>query len=332
MKICLACNEDNPQKARFCLGCGTPISPPDALDTKLLRFLVKREPKTVEDLLELGKRVLADSSHLFEGHDHAYTSRHLLSLCLGGANRVEDETYSPNKRVRERYLSLIARRAAGEPLPLITGHITFYGLDFSVKPGEFIPRSSSEWAVSRVLLHAKEAHAPIIVDLCTGTGPIALAVAKNLKRSDVWGTDISDVALSQARRNARRLQVSNVTFRRGDMYSHLPPQLKQRVDVITGYIPYIPPADIRDMPAETREYEPLYSLTDLSHDGLGLMRRAIFEASAWLRVSGWLLLETDEETAPKLQEMCNEADLVNQGCATQGSNVTVVVEAQRPTR
>jgi len=102
----------------------------------------------------------------------------------------------------------------------------------------------------------------------------------------VWGTDISDVALAQGRDNAQRLGITNVRFQRGDLYGGLPAEVKGDVDVVVGYIPYIPPAEIRDMPSETREYEPLYSLTDLSYDGVGLMRRAISESLQWLEPGG----------------------------------------------
>jgi methylase of polypeptide subunit release factors len=113
------------------------------------------------------------------------------------------------------------------------------------------------------------------------------------------------------------------------MYGGLPDRLKRDVDVIVGYIPYIPPAEIRDMPSETREYDPLYSLTDLSYDGFGLMRRAISESLQWLEPGGWLLLEIDEETAPKLREMCDYAGLENMGTASDERKITVVVESRK---
>jgi release factor glutamine methyltransferase len=330
MPGCQSCGQDNPSYARFCLGCGTPLAPPDGMEMRVLRLLVKGEPKTIEELLELGSRILADSSHLFEGHDHAAEARRLLDFSLRReTEQAWAETEVLRKQERERYLSLIARRAGGEPLPLIMGHTMFSGLDLTVRRGEFIPRPSSELTVSRVLNRLRHRRSPTVVDLCTGIGPIALAVAKGLPHGEVYGTDISEHALSQARANARRLGINNVRFAKGDMYQALPRALTGKVDAISGFIPYIPPAEVRDMPSETREFEPLYSLTDMSHDGFGLLRRAILDAPQWLRTDGWLLLEIDEETAPKLLELCRQAGFDDASVGVDGPRLSVVVEARR---
>jgi release factor glutamine methyltransferase len=329
LKDCPTCGEQNPDRARFCLNCGSPVSPPDPVDVEALRLLARGEPKTIEDLLDLGRRVLADSSHLFEGHDHGQEARELMETCLHESLSVLPQTHMVSDRSRERYLALVARRAGGEPFPLLVGHVQFCGLELSVRHGEFVPRPSSELTVSRVLHRLKGTQRPVVVDLCTGIGPIAVAVAKQLPQAEVWGTDISDVALAQGRDNALRLSITNVRFQRGDLYGGLPNRIERAVDAVVGYIPYIPPAEIRDMPSETREYEPLYSLTDLSYDGFGLMRRAISESLQWLKPGGWLLLEIDEPTAPKLRQMCDRAGLEDMGTAADERKVTVVVEARR---
>lgn len=329
MIVCPNCGEENPDRARFCLLCGGPVASPDPVDLEALRLLTKGEPKSIEELLDLGERVLADSSHLFKGHDQGREARDLLEACLDESLSALPETHSPSRRRRQRYLSLIARRAGGEPFPLLVGYVEFYGLQLRVRSGEFIPRPSSELTVGRALRRLGRVKRPIVVDLCTGTGPMALAIARQVPLAQVWGVDISDVALAQARDNARQLGISNVSFRKGDLYGALPSRIEGAVDTIVGYIPYIPPAEIRDMPAETREYEPLYSLTDLSYDGFGLMRRAISDASRWLKPGGCLLLEIDETTAPKLQEMCAHANLQDAGIGMDDRRITVVVEARR---
>jgi len=81
-KDCPACGEQNPDRARFCLNCGSPVTSPDPVDVEAFRLLAKGEPKTIEELLDLGGRVLADSSHLFEGHDHGQEARELMETCL----------------------------------------------------------------------------------------------------------------------------------------------------------------------------------------------------------------------------------------------------------
>jgi release factor glutamine methyltransferase len=329
MPDCPSCGEANPDRARFCLGCGSPVAPPAPVDLEALRLLTKGEPKTIEELLDLARRVLADSSHLFEGHDHGQEARDLLEACLDESLSRLPETHTPPQRSRERYLSLIARRAGGEPFPLLVGYVDFCGLQLRVRYGEFVPRPSSELTVNRAVKRIQEEDRPVVVDLCTGIGPMALAIAKQLPQAEVWGVDISETALAQARDNEQRLAITNVTFERGDLYGGLPNRIEGAVDAIVGYIPYIPPAEIRGMPSETREYEPLYSLTDLSYDGFGLMRRAISESSRWLKPGGWLLLEIDEPTAPKLREMCDRAGLVDMGTATDERRITVVVEARK---
>ena len=105
------------------------------------------EPRSVKELLELGERVLADSSARFEDHDNYFEAQQLLASAL----RISDEEaedlpdeLEPPLRLREKYLSYIARRAGGEPQPFIRGKIEFFGLELKVRPGAFVPRPSSE--------------------------------------------------------------------------------------------------------------------------------------------------------------------------------------------
>jgi zinc ribbon protein len=98
MPRCPTCGEENPGHAHFCHGCGARLAPPDHMEMRVLRLLVKAEPKTIEDLLELGTRVLADSSHVFEGHDHAAEARALLVFTIGHEQEPAwSETASSNE-------------------------------------------------------------------------------------------------------------------------------------------------------------------------------------------------------------------------------------------
>lgn len=288
------------------------------------------EPTTVARLLEIGERVLTDSSHIFEDHDRATEARELLAFALGVDEDELVDDDQPPRRVRDRYLSLVARRAAGEPFPILTGHIEFYGLDLKVWPGAFVPRPSSELTVDRAVRRVRRASSPVIVDLCTGAGPIALAIADEVRHAEVWGADIADEGLKQARRNARALDIPNVHFRRADMYDGLPRRLEGRVDVVTGHIPYVPPGEVDDLPAEVREHEPIYTLTDASTDGLFLMRRAIADARRWLKPGGWLLLEVSDDLPKTVQRLCARAGLENRGIASDEDDLSVVVEARNP--
>jgi release factor glutamine methyltransferase len=288
------------------------------------------EPQTVTELLDVGERVLRDSTHIFEDHDNRREAEDLLAYCLETDIDELDDSEVPAPRNRERYLAMIARRAGGEPFPFLIGTIEFYGLALEVRPGPFVPRPSSELTVERAVRRLRRRRQPVAVDVCTGAGPIALAIADELPHADVWGADIDDDGLNQGRRNARTLGIRNVTFRKGDMYKALPSRLRGRVDVITGHIPYIPVDEIDDLPTEVRGYEPVFTLSDQSSDGLELIRRAAFEAPEWLKPGGWLLLELSHDLPAKVQRICRKAGLETMGVASDEDDLSVVVEARRP--
>jgi len=288
--------------------------------------------RTIKELLDLGERVLSDSSHLFEDHDFRAEAEELLAFSLGVVPDELRDDDEPAPRTRERYLSLVARRAGGEPGPVLTGRIEFYGLDLKVWPGAFVPRPSSELTVNRAVRKLRGRRDPTVVDVATGAGPIALAIAHALPAADVWGTDISKEGLGQARRNARRLRVANVSFRQGDMYGALPKKLAGAVDLITGHVPYVSPGELEDLPSEVKEHEPLSTLSDLSDDGLGLVRHAISGAPVWLKPGGWLLLEISEDLGRKLERMCVKAGFEDIGIASDEDGLSIVVEARKTRR
>lgn len=288
-------------------------------------------PITVEELLSVGTRVLSDSTHIFDDHDNAHEARLLMASVLDvPESDLPTDGRLPSQK-RDRYLALVARRAAGEPTPLLTGHIEFFGLDLTVKPGPFIPRPSSELMVAQAIKRLERMSDRVMVDICTGAGPIALAVAKEIGDAEVWGTDISAEGLRQGRSNARRLGIDNVSFARGDMYSSLPARLRGRVSVVTGHVPYVPLDELEDLPAEVREHEPITTLTDgSSPDGLDLMRRAVDEAPAWLGQRGWLMLELSDDIAGEVEEMCLDAGFVEVGTISDEDELSVVVEGRIP--
>ncbi|MGH2752862.1 MAG: N5-glutamine methyltransferase family protein [Actinomycetota bacterium] len=288
------------------------------------------EPTTVKQLLDLGTRVLEDSSHIFDDHIVEAEARELLARCLDVDVDDLDDDAEPTRRTRERYLSLIARRAGGEPFPFLMGFIEFWGLELKVTPGAFVPRPSSELTVELAVNHLKRKKKPIVVDVCTGAGPIALAIADEFPSAEVFGADISEEGLSQGRKNAKRLGISNVKLKRGDMYGPLPTKLQGRVDLITGHVPYVHLDEIEDLPAEVREFEPLFTLSDQSDDGLGLMRRAVFESIGWLKPGGWLLLETAEDLGPKITRMFKKAGFDKIGTRMDEDRLSIVVEGTFP--
>ena len=286
------------------------------------------EPKTVRELIDVAHRVLADSTHIFEDHDNRREATELIAFCLDTDEDDLDDDLEPSRRIRERYLALVTRRAAGEPFPFLVGSIEFYGLDLKVKPGPFVPRPSSELTVEWAVRRLRRRRDPVAVDVCTGAGPIAMGIAHEVPSSRVWGVDIDRSGLAQARANAKRLGIDNVRFAAGDLYDGLPRSLTAGVDVITGHVPYVPVDELDDLPTEVRGFEPIHTLTDESGDGLELMRRTVREAPAWLKPGGWLLLELSDDIAGDIESMCLDAGLEDVGTISDEDGLSVVVECR----
>jgi release factor glutamine methyltransferase len=270
------------------------------------------------------------STAIFDDHDNAMEARELLAYVLDEDPDDLEDDLEPPRATRERYLALIARRAAGEPFPFLVGYIDFYGLHLRVKPGPFVPRSSSELTVDRAIERMGRKRAGVVVDVCTGSGPIALAIADELPKCEVWGLDIDPNGVQQGRRNARELDIKNVKLRAGDLFEPLPARLEGAVDLITGHIPYVAPHELEDLPAEVIDHEPVFTLSDQSLDGLGLVERAIKESVPWLQPGGWLLLEIADDLTSKVRKMCRRAGFLDEGVATDEDGLSVVVEARKP--
>jgi release factor glutamine methyltransferase len=222
----------------------------------------------------------------------------LLGHVLGHEPEQADEVVRP--AAQRRFDGLMARRLTGEPAALITGSTTFRGLELRTKAGVFIPRSSSESLAGEAIRRLRRRKHPVAVDVATGSGPVALAIAAEVEAGRVFGVDISPPALALARANAKRLRIPNATFLRSDVLSALPKDLERSVDVITVHPPYVARAMMRDLPVEIREFEPETSLTDLSEDGLGLVRALVEQAPHWVRTGGWILVEVSPDLSRRV--------------------------------
>jgi release factor glutamine methyltransferase len=184
------------------------------------------------------------------------------------------------------YSELLERRYKGEPIQYITGETEFYGLPFRVTPDVLIPRPETEHLVNKVIELAARFEQPRIVDVGTGSGAIAVALAHKLPHAKIAATDISERALAVARENAKCNGVS-IRFLPGDL---LAPVAGERFEIVVSNPPYVSSGDRATLSVEVREYEPALALF-AGDDGLDVFRRLIPAAFDALTPGGFVALE-----------------------------------------
>lgn len=217
------------------------------------------------------------------------------------------------------YEALLDRRAGGEPVAYLTGRKEFYSLELLLTPDVLVPRPETEVLVERAidlvrkrLTHGRDpAAGPLeILDLCTGSGCIAVALARHLGAARLLASDCSEPALGVARRNAERHGVSErIEFRLGDLFACWE---GQAFDMIVSNPPYIGVAEATSLPVTVRDFEPHVALF-AGPDGLAILRRIAEQAAGFLRPGGRLLLEVGYRQAGavrRLLEDCGWDDIV----------------------
>lgn len=202
------------------------------------------------------------------------------------------------------YRSLVERRTAGEPTQYLTGQKEFYNHPFRVDPRVLIPRPETELLVEAVLRELPEEAPARLLDVCTGSGCIAVSLARERPSASVWATDLSPGACELARLNAEALEVgSRVSVLEGDLFAPLPEGA--RFDVVVSNPPYVMSGEIPNLSAEVRR-EPRMAL-DGGEDGLAILRRVIPEAREWLKPGGLLALEIGEAQGAAVLALLREA-------------------------
>lgn len=201
----------------------------------------------------------------------------------------------------ERFRSMVARRAAREPLQYIVGHAPFRYLDLAVGPGVFIPRPETETVVQAGLDWIREhgLYEPRVVDLCAGSGAVGLAVVSEVPGAQVWAVERSEQAYEWADRNRRTVMVMNPAagynyhLELGDATSPLTlADLDGTVDIVVSNPPYVPLAQIPDQP-EVRDHDPDLALYGGSDDGTLIPERIVVRAAMLLKAGGALVMEHD---------------------------------------
>lgn len=193
--------------------------------------------------------------------------------------------------------TLVERRLSGEPLAYITGRREFHGLEFTVNPHVLIPRPETEHLVEKALELAQQIPSPVIADIGTGSGIIAISLAVNLPHARIYASDISLEALETARGNTERHKVaSRITFLRGDLTASLP----EPVDILIANLPYVKSSDCANSP------EPHQAL-DGGIDGLYVIERLCGGLKGKLKPSGWVLLEIGQGQEKRVKELVEAA-------------------------
>jgi release factor glutamine methyltransferase len=274
--------------------------------------------------LDLGELALKDSPHPQNARwDAELLLTHTLKksrawLMAHGNELLSDELFVS-------YTKLLERRRLGEPIQYITSETEFYGLPFRVTPDVLIPRPETEHLVEKVVELALCFPKPRIVDVGTGSGAIAVALAHKLLHAQITATDICPQALAVVRENAKRNEVA-LRFLEGDLFA---PVAGEQYEIIVSNPPYVPSADRATLSVEVREYEPGLALF-AGDDGLDVYRRLIPDAFGALTPGGYLALEIGYGQSPAITELLATAGFQQIEFVPDLQNIPRVACARRP--
>jgi release factor glutamine methyltransferase len=204
---------------------------------------------------------------------------------------------------RDAFATLLARRLAGEPMAYLIGEREFFGRKFRVTPDVLIPRPDTEIAAESSLARLAGVQHPRVLDLGTGSGILAVTIARERSDAEVWATDISPGALMVAQDNASALGADRIQFLVSDWYAALPADL--RFHLIVSNPPYIAEGDPHLAEGDLR-FEPIDALTD-HQDGMSDLAEIIAGAHGRLLPGGWLLMEHGYDQAASTQALLDRA-------------------------
>ena len=244
------------------------------------------------------KQALASAVGRLEAADvgSARMNAEVLLMFVLGVNRAYLYAHPErelNQEEETRYDEVLAPRATGMPSQYVTGHQEFWGLDFVVSPAVLIPRPETEHLVETVLELARGTSRPKIVDVGTGSGCIALALAHELKHAEVYAADISLDALEIARANAARLQLDGrVRFLQCDVLtpSSVSAALPNDFDFVVSNPPYVGFGEADKVQKSVRDFEPRVAVF-AGEQGLDVIAPLVEQAHAALKPGGWLAME-----------------------------------------
>lgn len=208
--------------------------------------------------------------------------------------------------------AILQRRSKREPLQYILGYTEFYGLKIEVGPGVLIPRPETELLVEETVKRISNFDFQIanlkILDLCTGSGCIALAIASAIPGIKVYGIDNSSESIKYALKNAKINNIQNVTFFKSNLFESIGKDFK--FDLIVSNPPYVKKSDLSNLQPEVKDWEPLNAL-DGGNDGLDYYRIIIPEAKNYLKENGFIILELGISQAESIRKIAEIAGFKN---------------------
>jgi release factor glutamine methyltransferase len=274
--------------------------------------------------LDLGEFALKDGPHPERARrDADVLLMHTLKksrawLMAHGDELLSDELFLS-------YTELLERRRRGEPIQYITGETEFYGLPFRVTPEVLIPRPETEHLVEKVIELAARFEQPRIVDVGTGSGAIAVALAHEWLSAVITAIDLSSSALAIARENAKRNEV-DLRFLDGDL---LAPVAGECFEIVVSNPPYVPSGDRATLSVEVREYEPALALF-AGDDGLDVYCRLIPAAFGALVPGGYEALEIGYGQSKAITELLAKAGFEQIEFVPDLQGIPRVASARRP--
>lgn len=229
---------------------------------------------------------------------------HALARDMAYLIAHRDEPLDPERL--HAFESLAARRSAGEPVAYLTGRREFYGLDFRVTPAVLIPRPETECLVELALEHIPRGKPCTVADLGTGSGCVAIAIARHRSQAWITATDASPEALAVARGNAAALAVTNVEFAAGSWWHAVEDRC---FDLVVSNPPYVAEGDPHLGEGDLR-FEPRVALAG-GPDGLDAIRQIAAGAGAHLEPGGWILIEHGFDQGPSCRALLAQAGLAD---------------------
>jgi release factor glutamine methyltransferase len=220
----------------------------------------------------------------------------------------------------DRLAQFVRRRVSGEPTAWITGQVQFCGLAVKVHPGVYVPRWQTEPLARRAADLLPDAG--VAIDVCTGSGAIAVVLRARRPAARVVATDTDPGAVACARANA-------VETYRGDLTDPIPRALEGKVDVLTGVVPYVPCEALHLLARDVLAFEPREAL-DGGPRGMRHLIRAAREAATWLRPGGALLLELGGDQGEELRRRCERLGFVEVSVLRDDDGEVRAIEAHRP--